>query len=280
MYDPERYHSHAFTYGQDPGVHSLSYATLTLWLLGYPDQARKRSLEALALAQQLSHRFSVAFALIHVVHIHRFSREVNATAQRANELRILSTEHGFPIPLAFAVAHQGWALGQQGMAKEGIIQIHQAIEAWSATGATLFFKPFLFAMLAEAYAKAGSPEEGLSMLTNALDAANTTGERFWEAELYRLQGELLLQQSGVRSRGTEYPTDAEGCFRRALTIARTQNAMSLELRATMSLARLLTSQGRRAEARTMLAEIYSWFTEGFDTADLKDAKTLLEELRS
>jgi class 3 adenylate cyclase/tetratricopeptide (TPR) repeat protein len=277
LYDSRRDRSHAFIYGQDPGVHSLSYATLTLWLLGYPDQARKRSLEALALAQELSHAFSLAFALIHVVHTHRFTREVEATQQQAKELHVLSSEQRFPLPLAFATAHQGWALAEQGLEKEGIIQIRQAIDIWNATGATLFFKPFLFAMLAEAQAKAQLPEEGLSMLAEALAIVNKTGERFWEAELYRLKGELTLQ-SQVRGSQSKVQDEAEECFRRAIDIARRQSAKSLELRAVMSLARLQWHYGKKVEAGQMLADTYGWFTEGFNTADLKEAKALLDEL--
>ncbi len=275
LYDPQLHRSHAFMYGQDPGVHSLSYATLDLWLLGYPDQARKRSLEAFALAQELSHPYSLAFALIHVLYIHRFSREVKATQERAKELFALSTEHGFPIPLAVGAAHQGWALAEQGL-EEGITQIRQGIDTWRATGSTLFFQPFLLAMLAEAQAKVGLTEEGLNVLTESLAIVNKTGERFWEAELYRLKGELTLQ-SEVQASQFKVQDEAEECFCRAIDIARRQNAKSLELRAVMSLSRLWRSRGKQRQARQMLAEIYSWFTEGFDTADLKQASALLKE---
>jgi predicted ATPase len=275
LYDLQQFRSHALVYGQDPGVHSLSYATLTLWLLGYPDQARQRSLEALALAQELSHPFSVAFALIHVIHVHRFSRELKAIQQRAKELSALSTEHGFPMTLAFGDVHQGWALAEQGQGKEGIIQIRHAIDTWSATGSTLFFKPFLFAMLAEAYGKAGSPQEGLTLLTDALAVVNTTGERFWEAERYRLKGDLTLQ-SELRPSQVKVQDEAEVWFHRAIDTSRQQSAKSLELRAVMSLSRLWRQQGKNAQARKMLAESYGWFTEGFDTSDLIEARMLLE----
>jgi len=283
LYDPQQYRSYAFLYGQDPGVHSLSYATLVLWLLGYPDQARKRSLEAFALAQELSHPYSLAFALIHVIYVHRFSWEVKATQERAKELFALSTEHGFPITLAVGAAHQGWALAEQGLGKEGIIQIRQGIDVWCATGSTLFFQPFLLAMLAEAHWKGGLPEEGLTVLAEALAIVNKTGERFWEAELYRLKGELSLQSKQVETSQdkpeakTNPEAEAEECFCKAIEIARHQSAKSLELRTMMSLSRLWRQQGKKAQARQMLAEIYSWFTEGFDTADLKEAKALLEE---
>jgi predicted ATPase/class 3 adenylate cyclase len=276
LYDPEQYRSHAFVYAQDPGVHSLSYATLVLWLLGYPDQARKRSLEALSLAQELSHPFSLAFALIHVIYVHRFFGEAKAAQPPLQELLALSAEHGFPITLAAGAAHLGWALAEQGRAEEGIKQIRQGIDTWRATGSTLFYQPFLFGILAEAYWKAGLPEDGLTVLTEALDIVNQTGERFWEAELYRLKGELTLQSQFQNSqfKGRD---GAEECFREAIEIARRQNAKSLELRAVMSLSRLWWTRGKKAEARQMLSEIYGWFTEGFDTADLKAARMLLKE---
>jgi len=277
LYDPQQHRSHAFVYGTDPGVHSLSYATLALWLLGYPDQARKRSLEAFGLAQELSHPFSLAFALIHVLYVHRFSYEVEATQERAKELFALSTEHGFPITLAVGAAHQGWALAELGRGEEGILHIRQGIDTWRATGSTLFFQPFLLAMLAEAHGKAGLSKEGLTVLAEALAIVNKTGEHFWEAELYRLKGELTLQ-SEVQASQFKNQDEAEECFRRAIDITRRQNAKSLELRAVMSLSRLRRQQSNREEARTLLAEIFGWFTEGFDTADLKDAKALLDEL--
>jgi predicted ATPase/class 3 adenylate cyclase len=277
LYDPQQHRSHAFVYGTDPGVHSLSYATLALWLLGYPDQARKRSLEAFGLAQELSHPYSLAFALVHLLYVHRFSGEVTATQERAKELFALSTEHGFPITLAVGAAHRGWALTEQGRGEEGIIQIREGIDTWRATGSTLFFQPFLLAMLAEAHGKAGLPKEGLTVLAEALAIVNKTGEHFWEAELYRLKGELTLQ-SEVQGSQFKVQDEAEECFRRAIDITRRQSAKSLELRAVMSLSRLRQQQSNREEAYRMLAAIYGWFTEGFDTADLIDAKALLEEL--
>lgn len=275
LYDPEKYRSHVFVYGQDPGVHALSYATLTLWLLGYPDEARKRSLQALALAQKLSHPYSLAFALIHVVHVQRFSHDIKATQKRSEELCALSEQYGFPMTLAFGVAHRGWVLAEQGKGKQGIVEIGKAIEIWSATGSTLFFKPFLFAMLAEAHGNAGSPTEGLALLTEALAVVNTTGERFWEPELYRLRGELMLQDT---TNGSELMSqdEAEKCFWKAINIAHHQSARSLELRAVTSLNRLWRHQGKAGEGLKMLSEIYGSFTEGFETYDLKEAKMLLD----
>jgi len=150
-------------------------------------------------------------------------------------------------------------------------QMRQGIAAWRATGAELQ-RPYYLALLAEAFGKAGQADEGLSVLTEALAAVHKTEERLYEAELYRLKGELLLSLSA------ENQAEAEACFHKAIDIAQRQSAKSLELRAVMSLSRLLEMQGKTAEARQMLTEIYGWFTEGFDTADLQEAKALLEEL--
>jgi predicted ATPase len=165
----------------------------------------------------------------------------------------------------------GWALAEQGQGEEGIAQIRKGLASWQATGAELY-RPYWLALLAEAYGKVGKIEEGLAVLTEALDAAHKNGERYYEAELYRLKGELLLVLSA------ENQSEAEVCFRQAIDIARQQSATSLELRAVTSLSRLLQKQGKKEDARKILAEIYGWFTEGFDTGDLREAKTLLQGL--
>ena len=182
----------------------------------------------------------------------------------------LSQEHGFPTYVAVGMIARGWALALQGQGEEGIVQLHQGRTAFQAGGAELD-RPRCLAVLAEAYGKVGQTEAGLTVLAEALAAAHNTGERYWEAEMHRLQGELLLRRAS--------PTEeVEACFRQALAIARQQQAKSLELRAAMSLSRLWQGQGKRAEAHDLLAPIYGWFTEGFDTADLQEARVLLEEL--
>jgi predicted ATPase len=184
--------------------------------------------------------------------------------------------------------YRGWSLVEQGQGNEGIAQIHQALIAWQAMG-TEMARPYFLALLAEAYGKVGEAEQGLAALVDALAQVEKTGERWYEAELYRLKGQIAMQlgylennsghcKPGHTAPGTQSETEAETCFRRAIEIARQQSARSWELRATTSLARLLAYQGCRDEARSMLAEIYGWFTEGFDTADLRDAKALLGEL--
>ena len=185
----------------------------------------------------------------------------------------LSAEHGFTDWLALATILRGWAMAEQGRNEEGIAQIQEGLAAFRATGAELV-RPYFLCLLAEACMETGRLDDGLSALTEALAAADEHEDRHYEAEMHRLKGELLLKQDDSNA------AEAQSCFQRAIEIARKQSAKSLELRATMSLARLLAKQGRRDEARAMLAEIYDWFTEGFDTADLKDAKALLDELNA
>jgi predicted ATPase len=203
----------------------------------------------------------------------------------------LSTEQRFVQRLAQGKILLGWTLVEQGRVAEGISQMRQSMAAYGATGADLGRSSYL-ALLAEAYGKGGRAEEGLAVLAEALAVVEEDGIRFNEAELYRLKGELLLRQLAERGSwrmasaepltlpGVEHSvlTEAETCSRQALDVAHRQHAKSLELRAAMSVSRLWQLQGKRAEARELLAPIYDWFTEGFDTADLQEAKALLEAL--
>jgi predicted ATPase len=277
LYDLQQHRSHAFLYGQDPGVACRSHAARVLWHLGYPDQALKRSHEALSLAQELSHPFSLAYALSFAAWSHQSRREGQAAQERAEAAITLSTEQGFPSWLAMGTISWGWALAEQGQGEEGIAQMRQGMAAWRATGAELA-RPYYLALLAEAYGRMGQLEEGLSVLAEALSAVHQAGDREYEAELYRLKGELTLAQSSVQGLASSVQKEAEESFLKAIEIARRQSAKSSELRAAMSLSRLWQSQGKKDEARQMLAEIYGWFTEGFDTADLQEAKALLEGL--
>ena len=173
---------------------------------------------------------------------------------------------------------RGWALAELGQGEAGIAQIGQGLAAALSTGAE-FFRTYFLALLAHAHHSVGQSEAGLTVLAEALAQVEKTGERFWEAELYRLKGELLLMQDrGMENKPTALFVEVETCFHQAIEIARRQQAKSLELRATTSLCRLWQAQGRRAEAHALLAEIYGWFTEGFDTSDLIEAQTLLESL--
>jgi predicted ATPase len=274
MYDPERHRALAFGFiGLDILVNCLSYSTNALWYLGYPDQALKRGNEALAVARGLSHPHSLAFAenLIGNLRIHR--REVQETKNSADRLVALAAKHGFAMWAGLGKVQFGWATAADGQTESGIAMLREGLVAFSVTGAEIG-RPYWLSLLAEACLKGDRLDEAQIVLTEALAAANNNENRGNESETSRLRGELLLRQNESNA------AEAQKCFERALAVARKQRAKSLELRATMSLARLLASQGRRDEARTMLADIYHWFTEGFDTADLKDAKALLDQLDS
>jgi predicted ATPase len=271
LYDPHEHRALAFRLGIDPKVWCLAYAAQALWMLGYPDQALRQHHEALILAQELSHPHSLAAALFYVALIHCYRREAHATQERAEAAIALASEQGFPHWLVQSMLLRGWALAMQGQAEEGIAQLRQALAAWRAIGAGLGVSHWLV-LLAEAYGQAGQAEEGLRLLAEALAYVDSTGERYFAAEVYWLKGELLLRQT--------IPDEAQAktCLHQALDVARHQQAKAWELRAAVSLSRLWQHQGKRAEAHALLVPIYSWFTEGFDTADLQEAKALLEEL--
>jgi predicted ATPase len=263
----------AFLYGEDAGVICRNYAAWTLWYLGYPDQGLARSHEAVTVAQQTAHPFSLAFALNGAAVFYQFRRDMGATQERAEAAISLAKEQGFPSWMGIDSLLHGWVLVQQGQTQEGIEQMHQGLIAFRSTRAEVG-RPYLLALLAEAHGVLREPEAGLTALMEALTLVDKTGERWYEPELYRLKGALLLQQS------SDNQAEAETCFHKALETARTQQAKSLELRAATNLARLWDQQGKRQEAYDLLAPVYGWFTEGFDTADLKDAKALLDELRA
>ncbi len=271
-YNPQRDRAHALLRGYDPGVACLSFLGRVLWHLGFPDQALQCSDEALSLAYDQAHPFSLSWALSWTAAFHQLRREVQETRRWAEAAFTHSTEQGFPFFAAHGMVLRGWALVQQGQETEGTFQLHQGLAAYQATGAEIERSHWL-ALLADAYGYVGQIEEGLHVLAEALAERSRHRIRYYEAELYRLKGKLLLQQQVVSN-----VHQAEACFHQALDVARRQQAKSLELRAAVSLSRLWQRQGKRNEARQLLAEIYGWFTEGFDTADLLEAKALLEEL--
>jgi len=272
LYDRDRHRLLAFrSTGIDSEVMCLACLAFTLWHLGYPDQALKRGNEAVELARGLSHPFSLTFAENMVGVLHKYRREVPAALESADVVLALCAEHGFTLLLAWATGNRGCAMTAQGRYEEGIAQIRKGLAAARANGSELDRSRDL-SLLAEAFIETERFDDGLSALTEAVAAANEHEDHHYEPEAWRLKGELLLKRDGSRA------TEARSCFQRAIEIAREHSAKSLELRALMSLARLLGNIGRRDEARTMLADIYNWFTEGFDTADLKDAKALLDEM--
>jgi class 3 adenylate cyclase/predicted ATPase len=271
-YERERHHPLVFRYsGVDIGVAGLAYAAVNFWLLGYPDQAFQRSNEALTLAEDLSHPFSLHFAQFFCGIVRQCRREASATQESAARLIALSAEHGFTPQLAHATVQSGWSMAKQGRHQEGILEIQRGLNVLHATRMDLG-QPYFLSMLIDACIDAGRFADATNGITEALALADEHEDRNFEPEIRRLKGELLLRQDSSRE------ADAKSCFERAIEIARAQSAKSLELRATTSLARLLATQGHCEEARTMLADIYDWFTEGFETADLIDAKKLLDEL--
>jgi DNA-binding winged helix-turn-helix (wHTH) protein/tetratricopeptide (TPR) repeat protein len=284
------------------GVECLSYTSWTLWALGYPEQALKRNYEAMALAGELAFPFALTAALGCAALFHLLRREGSPARERAEAVITLSTEQGFASWLAIGTMVRGWALVERGQVTEGIAQMRES--------RMFFLAPYV---LAEACGKVGQVEEGLTVLAKAMAVVDKTGMRVNHAELYRLKGELTLQQSrehragrgeqraesteqGARSKrrlenssSLQAPSlkpqapsgvqrEAEECYLKAIDIARKQQAKSRELRATTSLARLWQHQGKQHEAHRMLSEIYTWFTEGFDTKDLQEAKALLAAL--
>jgi len=273
-YDPQHHHTYVTQFGVDVGVFALSYISHALWGLGYPDQAVQRSREALALAQEVHHPFSIALAQDYAAMLQLFRREQHTANTHAEIALTVCTEQGFAYYLAWATIIQGWVVAETGRREEGIAQMHQGLTTLQATGGGLRI-PYYLALLAEAYGNHGEPGEGLHVLADAFDHVQHTGECWWEAEFHRRTGELLLQGAGRRRQAAETP---EACFHRALEVARRQQAKALELRAAMSLSRLWQQQGKHDAARQMLAEVYGWFSEGFDTVDLQEAKALLEQL--
>jgi DNA-binding SARP family transcriptional activator/predicted ATPase len=272
LYDKARHRSHAFVYGgHDPGVCCRKVASWAFWLLGYPARGLEESVASLVLARELAHPMSMVVALVWACVFRDLRREFPAVREHARALIALSTEHDAAQWLAAGTIIDGAARAELGEGTAAIAQINRGLAAYGSTGAQLFL-PYFLSLLARACSKIGQPHEGLRVIGEALESARRTGERVWEAELNRLEGELRLASD---------PDDvahAMECFRRAIEIARRQAARSWELRATSSLARLLVATGRRDEARRTLAGVYDWFTEGFDTTDLGEAKTLLDDL--
>jgi tetratricopeptide (TPR) repeat protein len=269
LYDPTQQGSYRVVSPDlDPGPWSMGWAAWTLHLLGYADQALERIRQALALARELGTPFGVVHAVWFLPGLHSWRGEPQAALHSADELLRLTTDHGFEQMARAAPINRAIALIGLGRVKEGLVQLEDGFAAVQTLGAVLFF---FFESLAIAYDKAGRTVDGLAAVDAGLAMYERTGEKVYQAALYTLRGELLLKL------GTK-EEEAQLCFRRALEIARRQQAKHRELKTTMSLARLLAKNSCREEARAMLADIYGWFTEGFDTADLKDAKALLEEL--
>ncbi|NOT53089.1 MAG: AAA family ATPase, partial [Deltaproteobacteria bacterium] len=305
LYNTQQHSSLAFLYsGHDPGVCCQGYAAWTLWFLGYPDQGIKTLDETLALARESSYPSTIVDSLIASTWFYSCIRERRAAQEHAEAVIAICREQGFALNFALGTIVRGWALVEQGQGEEGIAQMREGLAAALATGAEVN-RTYFLALLAGAYGTVGQPEEGLQVLAEALATVAKNDERFYEADIHRLKGELTL--AGVRGRGlgagkeekqksmkkrqktkahsnlqplpeAVVEREAEEYFLKAIEIARQQQVKSLELRAVISLSRLWRSQGKRDQARRLLAELYNWFTEGFATADLQEAQALLTEL--
>jgi predicted ATPase len=272
LYDPEQHAELALSYGGfDPGVVCLGYGAWTLWLLGEVDQAKASADQAQAFSRRLNNAYTLARCQYYDALLRQFVGDWQAVRARAEEAIELATEQGIAMVRAVGTIMLGWVRLREGQKAEGSRQIHKGVDAYRATGAS-FQLPHFLVPVAEAARVRGRPEEGLDVLADAMAIVENTGERYLEAELHRLQGELLLD----RSPGDHGP--AEGAFQKALSVARAQQAKSLELRSATSLARLWQAQGKTTAARDLLAPVYQSFSEGFDTPDLKSANALLDEL--
>jgi predicted ATPase len=267
-YDCTQHHALAFTFsGHDPGVCAHMCRAINMALLGFPQQAMKLGAEAVALARSLSHPFSLGHALWHSAIALQIGRQTQICRDLATELFALSREHNFPT-MSTGMFFLGWATADGGELEQGIALMEQGLPLHLAVRP--LHRPYMLAVLASAKADLGKPGEALELLEEALASTEVSGERWWLAELHRLRGRLLAAR-GQHDKG-------EACLRQAIEVSRGQRARTLELRAATSLARLWSDRGRNAEARDLLAPIYGWFTEGFGTLDLKEAKILLDAL--
>jgi predicted ATPase len=259
--------SPARVFVQDPAVTAGSSRAATLWLLGFPDQSLKAIDEAVTLAESLAHPFSLAMALYFGAMIHQFRREDATTLARAEALASVATEGGFAWWAGASMIWRAWVRAEPGQSHDTVAEIRRGLAIERSSG-TLLSQPYGMALLGDTCGRLGLVEEGLDALAEALDVAGRSEERMYEAEMHRLRAELLVKQ--------DRHDEARTCLDEALRVARAQEAKSLELRAAMSLARLEERYGKPEKARRQLAETYAWFTEGLDTADLRDARALLD----
>ncbi|MBI4321169.1 MAG: AAA family ATPase [Chloroflexi bacterium] len=274
IYTPQRHGFLASLIKRDIGVVNSAWLAFALWVLGYPDQASRRSADALSLARELDHVFTLGFALLSGELAFRMVRGERQAAGRALEtFERLAGERGRALPQGWGAGFRAWVRADGGIAADGFSRAHLGAGVLRRAGSTPA-RAFQHLLLADLLRHAGRVEQGLSVLAEALDTVEKTGIRWHEAELHRLKGEVLLARGG---RGDI--REAEASLHRALAIARRQEARSWELRTVMSLARLWRTQGKTTEARDRLASIYSWFAEGFDTPDLREARALLDELQ-
>jgi predicted ATPase len=269
LYDPMKHASHRLIYGgHDPGVCAGYVGAQAEWLLGYPETALASITGSLALAERIAHPFTLSAALLYSSEVYLNRREPERALRQLEAADLLVAEQR----LAFIVEPsmlRGVALAEQGTVDDAIARIREGVTRWTGLGRTIYL-PYVFAFLAESLARHGDRTAALAVLREGLATAGATGEHLWDAELHRLTGTALLAENKL--------DEGQASLQQAIGIAQVQQAKSLELRAATSLARLWGEKGRRAEAHDLLTPLYGWFTEGFGTADLKEAKALLDEL--
>jgi class 3 adenylate cyclase/predicted ATPase len=271
LYDIEKHRTHAFTYGgHDPGVCAKTTASEALCLLGYSEQAVQNAVDGVALAERLSHPFSLAMARYFVAQVHQYRLEVDIVRSHAQDAITMCESHGFESFRAQAAVLLGWATAAGDESELGLAQIREGLEAWQSTG-TGMRRPYFLALLADALLRAERIEEGLDVIAEAEALVESSGETRWQAETVRLRAALVGRAGAAKG-------DIEGIYRQALEIARGQEARWLELRAATSLGEFWHGQGKADEARDLLGPLYAWFTEGFDTPDVTRARALLDEL--
>ncbi len=290
LYKRQQHHNLTLQYNQDPEVSCLSYSGMTRWYLGYPDQALQRCQAALALARKIEHPFSLALILTNVAIFHMLRREWSIVLELAREGLAVCSEHGFPVFRNSLHVFQNLALFLQGQKKEEIAQVQKRLEGYRTLGHEMYV-PWNYTLLAEACGRVNQMGEGFVCLADAFAAMNQTEERFYEAEMYRVRGELFLlsdaQGRAVSGNGKhlsesltpkKHEVEAEAAFLTAIDVAQRQQAKMLELRAVVSLSQLWRQQGKKRQAREKLAATLDWFTEGFTTEDLMQARALFAEL--
>ena len=270
LYDPNLHRSHALRYGQDSGITTRIYLARTLWILGEVEPVDSLALEAIGMARELEHPYTLVFTLVFLSWLYSAARNAKRTRELTDEAIAVSTQYSFALGLAWATTSQGWALAETGQ-EEGLAQLLQGLAATRATGARTN-DTFTLALLADIYLRHNRIDEGLAIIEEAQTLAVAGGERFWHAELLRLKGELLLGQSDPSVQA------AEQCLCEALKIAQDQHATMLELRAATSLAKLWKTRNKVDEATQILHSVCAKFHEGVDNPDLSEAKTVLLEL--
>jgi predicted ATPase len=271
LYNPEQHRAGIAAYNNNPGIVCGYLDALASWVLGYPTQAVRAMERTVAHARDLGHPYSVGVSLLFAAQLSQLRREPEPARTRAEEALAISTEHGLHALAQWCLLPRGWALTQQGQVPAGIADITEAMDRRRSMGMGAVW-PWFLALAAEAHSALGQFGQALSALEEADQWVQRNGERLYAAEVCRLKGDLLLRQEGSD------PAQAEDCFEYALAIARDQHAKSWELRAALSMARMWAAGGRLQDAQDVLSPVYHWFTEGFETPDLKEAKALLDQL--